>query len=335
MPLHCIEIPFLLLFLFAGARAFTRDLRGFSSTIHRSSYGQELRIHFDPFLQNFDDAVKEICKNHLGCESEDIRPFVDALNIEYTTQINENIKKLLKRSPYSRSRDGRLHEQSRFEWLGQCDNSTFNEIMEIKQSSMKLWKILSTPASATERVNQLQQIASELNIYHLFGDGNPEDLLEAGFQLFNRNKYEHSLAIAIYLLFNQDEFSALSPFLLSSPTFELGIESKLVLFSLLSELYQISNDVEGVTVFYAKTLRLLSTQMLYAVDDGGQPFGQPIRGLDSLNAYLARMRVVLFMPILPSALDVALEQRINMISDIDSIASSIVAGNINVPIQVV
>ena len=121
----------------------------------------------------------------------------------------------------------------------------------------------------------------------------------------------------------------------SQTVYQLDVGAQVSLFSLLSELFQLSNNALGSVAFHAKTLLLLSKQMIYSSDTNGNAIGPPKRGIDSLNAYLAKMRVLIFLPIVPSSFAIAIKHRVQMIADIDALTASIVANKaVRVPIQV-
>ena len=155
--------------------------------------------------------------------------------------------------------------------------------------------------------------------------------------MFNKNYYEHAFAIATHLYFQQQEFYNLkTPSLhsLTSTVYTLSNDHKLQLFTLLSELFRFSDNTAGAIAFHANTLILLSDILIYASDEYGQPVGSPIKGIDSVEAYIAKLRVVLFLPLLPSSFEVAISNRAIIIEDIKAITSLVLANNVSFPIQV-
>jgi hypothetical protein len=337
-----LEVCSLSLLLILGAQLIStssgssRDVRSFSYTVDRSSLGQELQIQFDPFLQNFEDSVLQVCSNHLSCKVDTIQDFVKALSADYSDQVNENIVKIFERCFFATTK-GSFHASSRYSWLDQADEQTVKEANDIRTSSGRLWEVLqkglSTPNNA-----QLTRIATELEIQDfLHPRSTADDLLDAASRLFNMNYYEHSFAVATYLFWQQEEYSGkiiFQPPTVSNVTFKLDTSTQLALFPLLAELFQLNNNVEGTIAFYAKTLLLLSNQIIFSSDSNGLPTGQPVRGMHSLSAYLARVRVVLFMPILPDSFALALKHRAHMIEDIEALTTSLLANNVDVSIQV-
>lgn len=329
------------------AAAFSRDLRSFSFVLDRSRLGQELIIKFDPFLQTFEEAVEEMCSTHVACQlesKEQLQRFVTLLQIEYANSVNENILKIYQQSIFSSSRDGRVSRIARYEWLDQADAITREDTLEIQRSTDELWLLLRHFPGDMDvaMLRELQNLAHKWGAQsYLHSRSTPAQLLEAAVQLFNSKYYEQSFAIASHVYFRQqeEEYQYQGTTTLHSSkdphtVYRLDVEAKLSLFSLLSELFQLRNDASGSIAFHAKTLLLLSTQVIYDSDANGHAVGSPRRGIDSLSAYLARMRVVLFMPILPSSFEVAIKHRADMIEDIDAITASILAHGVQVPIQV-
>lgn len=331
--------------------AYSRDERTFTYSVDDFNSGHELLLRFDPFLKYFDDSIQEICESYLRCEKDSVESFMDSLIVDYKIEIRHKMQDVFRRSVFSSAHEGRTNAFSRYKWLDHADNATYHEVMTQKHTSEQLWAALWGPQTTSVSISKpttnishlsLHEIVRKLSVEEYFLNDNPtsEGLLAAANRLFNKNQYESSFALAIYLFLHQKEYRSVMPPLSVSQTktkttaLELNVERKLNLLSLLSEMCQINNDVFGVITFYAETLMLLSSQAIYVADDFGLPQGPPIRGLDSLNAYLARIRVVLFMPILPSTYDIAAKQRAAMIDDINIITESILTKEINVPIQV-
>ena len=322
--------------------AFTREYRTFTYVVDRTDHGQELVLKFDPFLQSFEETLKEFCSSYLLCRFEnvdEIGPVAKVIYEEYENEVLGNIKEVYQRSTLSKSSEGFIAINWRYEWLDQADDLTVKAVLETKSDSERLWEILRqmTAARSVDMISDLEVLSSKWNVpLRMQVDSTPSELLEVAFTLFNRNYYDQSFVIASHLFLHQPELQGqdLISLVDSSTFYEFAVEDKLLLYTLLSELFQLRNELQGCVTLHAKTLILLSSQIIYSSDDDGQAVGQPIKGIDSFGAYLARIRTVLFMPILPSEFTSAVYHRSKMIADIEAITESIIAHNVTLPIQV-
>lgn len=318
----------------------SRDARSFTFSVDQSRYNQEVSIRFDPFLQNFGDSLREICSSILSCKFESDENFqsaVSLLNAEYAQNINDRMIEMYHRSPYSTSQDGRIKQVSQNEWLGQADDSTVWESEGIDTMTARLRdglqhiSLLDPPMT-----HELRAMAHKWGIQDCLHEGStPLDLIDSAIRLFNNDQYQQSFVVASHLLLQQRECQGQTHLhSAKSEVYNLDTQTKLSLFSLLSELFQLDDNVTGSTIFRAKTLILLSNQLIYATDEAGQAEGSPAKGTDSVDAFIARIRVIAYMPILPSVTSAAAAHRADIIEDIESLTLSFVASGATVPIQV-
>ena len=300
---------------------YSTNERSFLHTLS-SGRGYDIVVNFDPFLETVENILKSICENEDICLDA---KHLDKIKDEYERSVNGDITAIIKESIFSLSSLDNT-EEKRFEWLIQADDKAYNESMAIRNDTLKMWKLLLSVQAGlglTEQ-NEFLGLVDKWRVQSFFNVLDGDALLHASIELFNAHNYEMSYVVSIYLLLLQDETLSFTNILIprKHSSFILSTDKILTLYSLLSELYQLKNNMLASISFQSKTLILLSKQLVYQSNSEGKAIGLPTNGIDTLPAFIARIRAVLFLPILPTTSEKAVANREKLLNDIKMLTGS-------------